>query len=459
MPGWKGETLSMRPKEYRPYAPDQLLLLPPSLRDWLAEDHLAYFISDLVDRLDLRAIEAAYEDELRGGPPYHPAMMVKVWLYAVCTGVYASRRVARRLQEDVAFRVLAAGNGPDFRTLSDFRKRHLAALARLFEHVLKVAQKAGLVTLGHVALDGTKIQANASKHKAMSYRRMKQEEARLAAEAAALLQRAEEADAADDARYGPDVSGDDVPEALRRREDRLHKIREAMAALEAEARERAEAIRTERKATGRSSGPPRATPREGEQYNFTDPDSHIMKMTDGAFAQAYNVQVAVDRRHQIIVATTVTAQAADAPHLPGMIEILRSTLDLPGRLTADAGYFSEANVQALADAPIEALIPPDKLTHNAPSPRAPRGRIPTACSPRDRMRRKLQTQAGRRVYRMHKAIAEPVLGQIKAARGFRRFLLRGLGNVMGEWRLVALAHNICKLFREQDRVRRALAMG
>jgi transposase len=451
-------------KEYRPYAPDQLLLLPLSLRDWLPEGHLAHFISDLVDHLDLSAIEATYEDELRGGPPYHPVMMVKVWLYALCTGVYASRRVARRLHEDVAFRCLAAGNAPDFRTLSDFRKRHLDALKTLFPPVLMVATRTGLVTLGHVALDGTKIRANASKHKAMSYGRMKEADARLAAEVAAMLQRAEEADAADDARYGPDVSGDEVPEALRRREDRLRKIREAKAALEAEARERAEAIRAERETHGPQRGrppkPPRETPRDRKQYNFTDPDSHIMKMADGSFAQAYNVQVAVDRRHQIIVATTVTAQAPDAPHLPGMVEALRENLGTPPhRLTADAGYFSAANVQVLADANVEALIPPDKLKHTQPLSPAPRGRIPNACSTKERMRRKLQTKAGRAVYRMHKGIAEPVLGQIKAARGFQRFLLRGLHNVMGEWTLVALAHNICKLFGKQERVQRALAMG
>lgn len=453
----------MPTKEYRPYAPDQLLLLPPSLRDWLPEGHLAYFLSDLVDSFDLSAIETPYEDELRGGPPYHPGMMVKVLLYAYCTGVYASRRLARRLHEDVAFRVLAAGNAPDFRTISDFRKRHLDALRGLFAQVLALAAKAGLVKLGHVALDGTKIRANASKHKAMSYGRMREAEARLAAEVAAVLQRAEEADAADDARYGPDVSGDALPEDLRRREHRLRKIREAKAALEAEAQERAAAIRAERDAQGPRSGrppkPPRETPRNRDQYNFTDPDSHIMKMADGAFAQAYNAQVAVDRARQIIVATTVTAQSVDAPHLPGMLEALQDNLDAPRRLTADAGYFSEANVQALHAAHIQALIPPDKLKHSEPIPPAPRGRIPKQLSPKDRMRRTLQTKAGRRVYRMHKAVAEPVLGQIKAARGFRQFLLRGLRKVAGEWTLVATVHNICKLFQAEARVRRALAMG
>ncbi len=327
----------MPTKEYRPYAPDQLLLLPPSLRDWLPEGHLAYFISDLVEGFDLSAIEAAYEDEPRGGPPYHPVMMVKVLLYAYSQGVYASRRIARRVHEDVAFRILAAGNAPDFRTISDFRKRHLAALQELFAQVLTLARKAGLVKMGHVALDGTKIPANASKHKAMSYRRMSEEETRLAAAVAELLRRAEEADAADDARYGPTVSGDELPAELRRREDRLRKIREAKAALEAEARQRAEAVRAERDAQGPRRGrppdPPRDTPRDRDQYNFTDPDSRIMKMGDGAFAQAYNVQVGVDRAHQIIVATDVTPQAPDYPHLPAMVAALvRNVGGVPRRL-------------------------------------------------------------------------------------------------------------------------------
>ncbi|MDR7497529.1 MAG: IS1182 family transposase [Armatimonadota bacterium] len=453
----------MPTKEYRPYSPDQLLLLPPSLREWLPEGHLAYFIGDLVDSFDLSAIEAVYEDELRGGPPYHPAMLVKVLLYAYSQGVYASRRIARRLQEDVAFRVLAAGNAPDFRAISDFRKRHLDALQALFNQVLTLARKAGLVKLGHVALDGTKVRANASKHKAMSYGRMRAEEARRAAEVAALLRRAEEADTADDARYGPDVSGDELPAELRRREDRLRKIREAKAALEAEARHRAERLRAERDAQrsqrGRAPAPPRETPRDRDQYNFTDPDSRIMKMADGSFAQAYNAQLVVDRAHQIIVITTVTAQAPDSPHLPSILETLQATVGTPARLTADAGYHSAANLHTLQVAGIDALVPPEKVKHTDRIPPAPRGRIPQHLSGQDRMRRKLRTKAGRAVYRLHKAIAEPVVGQIKAARGFQRFLLRGLRKVRAEWVLVATVHNLCKLFGAERQVRRALAMG
>jgi len=454
----------MPTKEYLPYSPNQLLILPPSLQEWLPEGHLAYFVSDLVESFDLSAIEAAYEDELRGAPPYHPAMMVKVLLYAYCTGVYSSRRIARRLHEDIAFRVLAAGNTPDFRTISDFRQRHLDALQGLFKQVLTLAQKAGLVKLGHVALDGTKIKANASKHKAMSYGRMGSEEERLAAEVAALLQRAEATDAAEDAQFGPDASGGDVPEELRRREERLRKIREAKAALEAEARAQATAMPTARDARpprrGRPPKPPRTTPRARDQYNFTDPDSRIMKMADGSFAQAYNAQVTVARDSQLIVATDVTAQAADTPHLPAMVEAVRENVDAtPDRLSADAGYFSQENLAVLQAAQIEAFIPPDKLKHTHALPPAPRGRIPAALPAQGRMRRKLQTKAGRAVYRMHKALAEPVLGQIKAARGFQRFLLRRLRKVRGEWTLVATAHNLWKLFRVQQRIRAVMATG
>ncbi len=454
----------MHTKEYRPYAPDQLLLLPPSLREWLPEGHLAYFIGDLVEHFDLQAIEETYEDELRGGPPYHPVMMVKLLLYAYCTAVYSSRRIAKHVHEDVAFRVLAAGNTPDFRTISEFRRRHLEALSGLFRQVLELAQQAGLVKLGHVALDGTKIRANASKHKAMSYDRLCKEEPRLAAEVAEMFRRAEAIDAAEDAKYGPDRSGDELPEELRRRESRLRKIREAKAALEAEARAKAERQRAEQaakaaqaaqrdKPRGRKPKPPRETPEDRVQYNFTDPESHIMKNADGAFVQAYNAQAAVDAAHQLIVATDVTAQPADAPHLePMATAITENTGHPPARLSADAGYFSEAAVNALVAYEIDPYIATEKVKHSQPVPPAPRGRIPTALSVKERMQRKLRTKAGRAVYRMRKAIVEPVFGQIKEARGFTRFLLRGLVKVRGEWSLVATAHNLCRLFAARPRV-------
>jgi transposase len=459
----------MQTKEYRPYTPDQLLILPPSLREWLPEGHLAYFIDDLVDQFDLSEIEATYEDELRGGPPYHPGMMVKILLYGYCTGVYSSRRIAKRLHEDVAFRVLAAGNAPDFRTISEFRRRHLERLSGLFRQVLELAQQAKLVTLGHVALDGTKIRANASKHKAMSYDYMCKEDPRLAAEVAELFRRAEAADAADGAAYGPDRSGDEVPEELRRRESRLKRIREAKAALEAEAKAKAERQRAEQAAkaaqaaaegrTSRPAKPPRETPEERVQYNFTDPESHIMKNADGAFVQAYNVQAAVDAAHQIIVATDVTAQPADAPHLqPMATAIAENTGQAPQRLSADAGYFSEQAITALAPE-TDLYIATEKVKHGQPVPPAPRGRIPQDLSVKERMRRKLRTNAGRAVYKMRKAIVEPVFGQIKGARGFTRFLLRGRAKVRGEWSLVATAHNLCRLFAARPRVEAVLRMA
>ncbi len=456
----------MHTKEYRPYHPRQVLILPPSLQEWLPEGHLAYFIDDLVEHFDLRTIEETYEDELRGGPPYHPAMMVKLLLYAYCTGVYSSRRIAMHVHEDVAFRVLAAGNAPDFRTISEFRRRHLAPLRGLFPQVLELAQRAGLVTLRHVALDGTKVQANASKHKAMSYDRLCKEEPRLAAEVAEMFRRAEEIDAAEDAEYGSDRRGDELPEALRRRESRLKRIREAKAALEAEAKAKAERQRAEQTAKAaqaaakgrppRPAKPPRETPDERVQYNFTDPESHIMKNADGAFVQAYNAQVAVDAAHQIIVAANVTAQPADAPHLePMATAIEQNTGQTPKRLSADAGYFSEHAVTALAPT-IDLYVATGKVKHSQPVPPAPRGRIPTAFSVKERMQRKLRTKAGHTVYRMRKAIVEPVFGQIKGARGFIRFLLRGQVKVDGEWSLVTTAHNVCRLFAARPRVRAVL---
>jgi transposase len=258
-------------KTFRPYEPDQMLLMPPALADWVPEDHLARFVSDLVESLDLTAIEDTYAEE-RGFPPYHPRMMTKVLLYAYATGTYSSRKVARRLVEDVAMRFLAAGNEPDFRTLSDFRKRHSAALAGLFTQVLRLCRRAGLVKLGQVAIDGTRVKANASKHKAMSYGRMGEKEAALQAEIAELLRRAEQADRDEDARYGPGRRGDELPAELARRESRLQKIREAKAALEAEAREQVAQA---------GKDPAHATPAPKAQRNFTDPESKIQKTPDG----------------------------------------------------------------------------------------------------------------------------------------------------------------------------------
>src|SRR6202163_668869 len=283
-------------KSYRPYYPDEELLLPPSLRDWLPEYHLAYFVSDVVDNLDLSVMDAVYGNEKRGQPPYDPRMMTKVLLYGYCVGFFSSRRIEKRLVEDIAFRILAAGNQPNFRTISDFRKIHLQTLAGMFEQVLRIALQAGAVKLGRGALDGTKMKANASKHKAMSYDRMQEKDKQIRAEVKQLLEQAEAADAEEDARHGKDRRGDELPEELQRRESRLKKIREAKRALEARARE---------KAAAEGADPKAATPKEKDQYNFTDPESRIMKGADG-FVQGYNAQAVVEPTLQLIVGQAVT---------------------------------------------------------------------------------------------------------------------------------------------------------
>jgi transposase len=433
-------------KAYRPYEPDQMLLLPPALQDWLPADHVVFFLSELVDQLDLTAITAPYEQESRGYPPYHPQMMVKLLLYGYAVGVASSRRLAQRCQEDVAFRVLTANNTPDFRTISDFRKRHLAALEALFVQVLRCCQRAGLVKLGTIALDGTKVRANASKHKAMSYGRMQTEVARLEAEVRDLLARAERVDATEDAQHGPDRRGDELPAELARRTTRLQTIRTAMAALEAEAQAAAPPP-SDRPRRGRPPETPPGTPASKAQRNFTDPDSRIMRDGDKAFVQAYNAQAAMEASRQIIVACTVTNQANDAPHLLPLVAAVRqNTRRRPRRLLADAGYWSEANVTTLHAEKIDPLIAPGKVKHG-PAPSPPRGRIPQGLSVRDRMRRRLTTKRGQTLYARRKVLTEPVFGLIKRARGFRQFLLRGLRKVQGEWALICTGQNLLTLFR------------
>ncbi|HUE89228.1 MAG TPA: IS1182 family transposase [Vicinamibacterales bacterium] len=424
-------------KTYRPYVPEQDLLLPPSLREWLPENHLAYFVSDLIDQLDLSAITNVYEDEERGYPPYHPVMLTKVLVYAYCVGVFSSRKIQRRLMEDVAFRVLAAGNEPDFRTIADFRKTHLPALKGFFEQVLRLARELGAPRVGRVALDGSKIKANASKHKAMSYGRMRDKRRQLRDEVTQLLAQAEATDATEDAEHGADRRGDELPAELQRRESRLKRIREAKRALEARAKEEAAA-----------AGKPVevAKPDSKAQYNFTDPESRIMKGPDG-FVQAYNVQVAVDDR-QLIVGQGVTQETNDKKQLMPMITtIAQQSGDTPTRLLADAGYCSEENLAAIADTTIDAYISTRKQKHGERPGPCPRGPLPKTATRVDRMSRKLHTKAGTAVYAARKAIVEPVIGQIKQARGFRQFLLRGFEKVQGEWSLVCTTHNILKLYR------------
>ena len=432
-------------KTYRSYQPEQALLLPPDLREWLPDGHLAYFVSELVDELDLLAIESYYEAETRGQPPYHPRLMVKLLVYGYCVGVRSSRKIAQRIDEDVAFRVLAAENRPDFRTLSDFRKIHLKALEALFEQVLRMALEAGAVKIGRVALDGTKMKANASKHKAMSWKRMRETERRLRREAREILAEVERVDEQEDARWG-ERRGDELPGELARRESRLARIREAKKALKRRARERAEAAGKEPKEAAK------AIPAEKDQYNFTDPESRIMKGGDG-FVQGYNAQAAVEPNGQWIVGQTLTNEANDKRQLEPLVEALeRQAGRRPAEILADAGYCSERNLKYLESAGepgkrIEAWVATQKTKHNEAPGTPPCGRIPRGLTRVERMRRKLRTKAGKKVYARRKAIVEPVFGQIKQARGIRQFLLRGIEKAKGEWALICLTHNVLKMHR------------
>jgi transposase len=421
----------MRTKTFRPYDQDSLLLMPPSVRDWVKPDGLAAFIDDAVETLDLAPFLAAH-DEPRGMPPYHPALMLKVLLYGYATGITSSRKLEARLASDVGFMFLAGQSRPDHKTISSFRRRHLAAFGGLFLQVLVLCQEAGLVKLGRVALDGTKVKANASRHKAMSYGRMTEREAQLAAEVKAILDEAEAIDAAEDAEFG-DARGDELPPELRTREGRLAKLREAKAAIEQRARE--------------LTGNPDAVPEPKAQRNFTDPESKIMLSRPDGWVQGYNVGAAVDETAQVIVATSVTAETTDTRTLPALVDQIKdNTGRLPRRLLADAGYCSDDNLAALAERGIDAYIAVGRDHHAAPLPPPPRGRIPAGLTARQRMSRKLRTRAGRAHYARRKVIVEPVFGQIKEARGFRRFSLRGLEAVRAEWLLVAAVHNLGKLF-------------
>ena len=450
-------------KTYRPYEPDQMFLLPPSLIEWLPKDHLVFFVRDVLERIDLSPITSVYEQEERGYPPYHPKVMTGILLYGYCTGITSSRKLAQRCQEDVAFRVLAANNGPHFRTISDFRKRHLEALQHVFVEILTLCQKAGLVKFGHLSLDGTKVKANASKHKAMSYGRMKQDISRLEQEIARLLHEADKADRREDKKYGTDKRGDELPDELGRRETRLAKIMEAKRALEEEAKRNKDDDPP-------ASGPPMAkvksedngtsgkqTPPDTAQRNFTDPDSRIMPYQK-TFIQGYNAQVIVDSEHQIIVATDVTNSPKDDAQLMYMVTRLPRK---PKVFTLDAGYASKQNIAYLKKRKIDAYIACGREKHGLHDDPLPRGRIPGSLTALQMMRRKVRTLKGRRLYARRKAIVEPVIGQIKHATGFRQFRLRGHPKVRAEWFLVSAGHNLKKLFRAilQEPDRRELALA
>jgi transposase len=433
------------------------------MKDWLPEGDLAYFIGELVDTLDLTVIERYYQvrettEGVRGKansgqPAYHPRVMVALLFYGYCLGTPSSRRIAWLCERDAGYRVVAANERPNFRTISEFRRIHLEALQGLFVQVLHMAREAGLVKLGHVALDGTKVKANASKHKAMSYERMCQKEGEYAQQVEELLVRAQRTDEAEDAEYGKERRGDELPGELRFRQNRLKKIREAKQALEEAARQKAQAEgkldeQGEPKPPGRGRPPaqPPGTPEPTAQRNFTDADSKIMKMANGSFDQAYNCQAAVEVVSQIIVARDSTDAPNDKQQARPMVKQIKENLgDVPGQLSADNGYYSEDNVRYLREEGIDDYLCADRLKHGEAPPPV-RGRIPKDLSFIDRVRRKLLSKKGRLVYGLRKETAEPVFGQIKHVRGLKQFLLRGLNQVKGEWSLWCTTHNVLKLW-------------
>jgi transposase len=461
-------------KTFRRFDPDQILLMPPSLDEWLPDGHLARFVAELVgEALDLSAVYADYR-EVRGHPPYDPRLMLRLLIYGYMTGVRSSRAIERKCLDDVGFRWLAADQAPDFRSIARFRRRHLNALADLFVQSLRLAQRLGMVKMGRVALDGTKLQANASRHKAMSHGRLvaKEEQveaevAELEATVAALLADAEAVDAAEDARYGVDGKDTDLPAELDRREKRLARLQAARAQIEAEAADKArrQAEATERRRQDRAGSPDeekvaeagqkaaaRAKPKPKAQANFTDPESRIMKMGTGAYAQAYNAQAVVDDAHQIITAADVTDCASDCPsYTPMLDQSAANTGTHPKQAVVDAGYCCDDNLDAAAarqkDHGTDTFMATGRLRHDEQVPPAPRGRIPGDATLKQRMARKLRTKPGKAAYARRKAIVEPVFGQITTVQNGRRLLLRGLDNARGEWRLLSACHNLLKVFR------------
>ena len=433
------------PTTFRPYQPDQLLMLPESLQDWLPEGHLSQHVSDLVDGLDLRVFYDRYEGDGRRKSPYEPRMMVKVLIYGYATGVFSSRRLAKKLEEDVAFRVLGAGNFPSHRTVCEFRRRHLADFKRLFVEVVRLAGAMGLARIGTLSIDGTKVRANASKRKAMSYGRMVEEEKRLEAEIKALVGRAGAVDEEEDARYGVDVRGDEMPEELKRREDRLEAIRQAKARLEARQRAMDDA-------RGRKPGQDR-NPKGGRAYkraygepeakaqsNFTDPQSRIMKTSTEGFQQCYNAQLAVEGENQLIVAAEVSANASDQGQmLPRLDEVEADYGAGPETVLADAGYCNESDLASLEARGVDAYVALGREGNKAVEVNA------KAHPARARMAKKLATSEGQACYAKRKWLSEAPNGWIKQALGFRRFSVRGLNQAQGEWALVCLALNMKRM--------------
>jgi transposase len=419
-------------KAFREWTPEQRVMFPPCAMDLIPKGHLAHFIRNVVsEQLDLSEILHSYNEE-RGYPPYHPVMMTAVLLYANAVGIYASRRIARACQERVDFMALTGMQKPDFRTISLFRLRHLEALKGLFKQVLKLCQKAGMVKLGHVALDGTKIRANASPHKSMSYGRMKKAEKDLKAEVDRWFAEAERIDREEDELYGADKSGDELPEWVADKQKRLEKIRQAKAELEAEAKAELERGRDPVKNTHKAK--PTGVPSAKVQRNFTDPESHIMKSSQG-FVQAYNAQAAVDVDRQVIVAQSVVNTGSDAHQMIPLLQQIRSNLRQQAKeISADSGYCSELNLKALAKRRIRGYIATDRQNKDR--------QVSVWVK---RMRKRLRQGSWRSRYRLRKQTVEPVFGLIKQARGFQQFLLRGQKKVAGEWSLLCTAHNLLKL--------------
>jgi transposase len=450
-------------KTFRSYDMNQRLLLPPDLREWLRPDHLALYVSDVVESLDLSEILKVYEEgDGRGRPPYHPALMVKLLIYGYCTGKMSSRKLEQATYDDVAFRVLSCNQQPDHDSIAGFRKRHLQELGRLFVQVLQLCERAGLVKLGHVAIDGTKIKANASKYQSLSYERMKEAEQELSAEVARLMAEAQRIDEEEDELYGKSKRGDELPEELRDRETRLAKIRALKAELEEEAKTAAALKRAEKEkpAAERSrnwrrkwevSEKGEILPLPKRKRNLTDPDSRIMKdLVTQSYQQGYNAQIGVDAQAQIIVGAKVVQAGNDQEQLvPVLQEVAQNLGRMPEAASADGGYFSTAALTHQAVREINLHVPPNELKPD------PGETWPALASVQQRMWQKLRSPDGRAIYNQRKAIVEPVFAQIKHVRSFRQFLLRGLGQVESEWLLVCLTHNLLKLFRATKQPRMA----
>ncbi len=455
-------------KRFRTCDLNQPYLLPPSLQDWLPPQHLARFIAEVAEELDLQDIYAEHErNDGRGQAAYHPLMLTRVLLYAYAVGITSSRRIDKATYEDLAIRFLAADQHPDHDTIAAYRQQHLEALAALFAQALRLCQHAGLVKLGNVALDGTKIQASASREQSVSFARLSEQERQLRATVEGLLGQAEQTDHEEDERYGKGCRGDELPPELADAQSRLKKIREAKRALQQEAAEQLEQARRDHAYARRPGRPRKDEPapslseverqkrknrlrraiqnaeHPSRQYNFTDPDSRVMRDNGlGCFLQAYNAQAAVDGHAQVIVAADVTQEVVDRAQLLPMCERMRETLGkLPPVITADAGYWDTASLENPALGGIEVLVAPDAM-HRWASPKPVK---PSAAV--EQMRERLGGGPWREFYNQRREIVEPVFGQIKEARGLRRFSFRGLKKVRAEWRLICLTHNLLKLFR------------